>query len=238
LPPATDNRCLAIAYVNARAIMDRLDDVLTPAGWQDEYQALADGAVLCRLSLKLDGEWVVKCDVGGQSEQPDEGDRVKAAFSDALKRAAVKFGIGRYLYRLPRSWVDYDPKTKQITKAPRLPDWATAGAKSTDLPKSAPAPLPRAANGAEPVRAPVPRATPDQLHLLLEFADHFCWEPDMIRERLRKAYQADHFDGLARDQAQHLIEGLVTKYGSPEQWGQNAEADEERAAIQQEGVRS
>jgi hypothetical protein len=50
-----------------------------------------------------------KEDVGGQSEQPDEGDRRKAAFSDALKRAAVKFGIGRYLYRQKPQWVDWDP---------------------------------------------------------------------------------------------------------------------------------
>src|SRR5262245_39665187 len=80
--PATvsGNRCLAIAYVGARTVMDRLDDVLTPAGWQDEYQTLADGSVLCKLSCRLGENWVVKCDVGGQSEQPDEGDRMKAAF--------------------------------------------------------------------------------------------------------------------------------------------------------------
>jgi len=59
--------------------------------------------------------------VGGQSEQPDEGDRRKAAFSDALKRAAVKFGIGRYLYRLPAQWVDYDPRKKQFARTPTLP---------------------------------------------------------------------------------------------------------------------
>jgi hypothetical protein len=65
-------------------------------------------------------------DVGGPSEQPDGGDRLKAAFSDALKRAAVKFGIGRYLYRLPQQWADYDPAKRQFSAAPRLPDWAQA----------------------------------------------------------------------------------------------------------------
>ena len=95
------NRALALAYVDARVIQDRLDDVLGVTGWQDEYECLPDGSVVCRLRLRLGDEWITKMDVGGPSEQPDEGDRRKAAFSDALKRAAVKFGIGRYLYRLP-----------------------------------------------------------------------------------------------------------------------------------------
>src|SRR5262245_29923246 len=101
----TGNRALALAYVDARVIQDRLDDVLGVTGWQDEYECLADGSVVCRLHLRLGTEWITKMDVGGPSEQPDEGDRRKAAFSDALKRAAVKFGVGRYLYRLPAQWV-------------------------------------------------------------------------------------------------------------------------------------
>lgn len=115
------NRALALAYVDARVIQDRLDDVLGVAGWQDEYESLPDGSVVCRLRLRLGEEWITKMDVGGPSEQPDEGDRRKAAFSDALKRAAVKFGVGRYLYRLPSQWVDYDPRKKQFAQTPTLP---------------------------------------------------------------------------------------------------------------------
>jgi hypothetical protein len=115
------NRALALAYVDARVIQDRLDDVLGVTGWQDEYECLPDGSVVCRLRLRLGDEWITKMDVGGQSEQPDEGDRRKAAFSDALKRAAVKFGIGRYLYRLPSQWVDYDTHKRQFARTPLLP---------------------------------------------------------------------------------------------------------------------
>jgi hypothetical protein len=117
----TGNRALALAYVDARVIQDRLDEVLGVTGWQDEYECLPDGSVVCRLQLRIGGEWITKMDVGGPSEQPDEGDRRKAAFSDALKRAAVKFGIGRYLYRLPSQWVDYDPQRRQFTRTPVLP---------------------------------------------------------------------------------------------------------------------
>ncbi len=79
------NRALALAYVDARVIQDRLDDVLGVTGWQDEYECLPDGSVVCRLRLRLGDEWITKMDVGGPSEQPDEGDRRKAAFSDALE---------------------------------------------------------------------------------------------------------------------------------------------------------
>jgi hypothetical protein len=118
------NRALAIAYTDARVIQDRLDEVLGVDGWQDEYQCLPDGSVVCRLKLRFGSEWIIKVDVGSPSEQPDGGDRTKAAFSDALKRAAVKFGVARYLYRLPSQWVDYDPQRKQFVKTPSLPGWA------------------------------------------------------------------------------------------------------------------
>ena len=120
----TGNRALALAYVDARSIQDRLDDVLGIDGWHDSYRVLPDGSVMCRLRLKIGEQWITKVDVGGQSEQPDGGDRTKAAFSDALKRAAVKFGIGRYLYRLPSQWCDYDPHKREFIKPPTLPSMA------------------------------------------------------------------------------------------------------------------
>jgi hypothetical protein len=125
-------RALAIAYIDARLVMDRLDEVFGVLGWRDEYAIGEGGSVKCRLSVRLPGEpeWVWKEDVGSPSEQPDEGDRTKAAFSDALKRAAVKFGVGRYLYRLGGGWVAYDPKSRSIPNPPALPAWARPRRKS------------------------------------------------------------------------------------------------------------
>lgn len=139
------NRALALAYIDCRVIQDRLDGVLGVENWMDEYEILTDGSVMCRLKLRLNGEWVVKTDVGSPSEQPDSGDRLKAAFSDALKRAAVKFGIGRYLYRLPAVWCDYDPQKKQFSGIPQLPAWAVPKPKasaSTQKPTAPPATKP------------------------------------------------------------------------------------------------
>jgi hypothetical protein len=89
--PATvsGNRALALPFVDARVIQDRLDEVLGVMGWQDAYERLPDGAVVCRLSVKIGGEWITKEDVGGQSEQPDEGDRAKAAFCLPLDAQAL-----------------------------------------------------------------------------------------------------------------------------------------------------
>lgn len=149
------NRAMALAYVDARVVQDRLDEVLGVEGWQDDYKCLTDGTVVCRLRLRLGDEWVTKVDVGGPSEQPDGGDRMKAAFSDALKRAAVKFGVGRYLYRLPSQWVDYDPQRRQFAKTPSLPDFALPKKQKTPAVEKKAAAQPRTAlhtlpaNGAE-----------------------------------------------------------------------------------------
>ena len=161
-----NNRALAIAYIDVRLIQDRLDHVLGAENWQDDYEILPDGSVTCRLRLNLGGQWVTKMDVGSPSEQPDGGDRLKAAFSDALKRAAVKFGIGRYLYRLPAQWVEYDPVKKQITQLPKLPafalpggGWSVAGGgRNPSLPATLHAP-PTTAKAPAP-EVPVPAAPP------------------------------------------------------------------------------
>ena len=141
------NRALAVAYIDARMVEDRLDDVFGVGGWSDEYTPMGDGNVMCRLSVKIDGAWVVKTDVGGESEQPDGGDRLKAAFSDALKRAGVKLGIGRYLYELPKQWYDFDPAKKCFTQTPQLP--------GKFLPKKKPA-APQSAAKQQPPAASTP----------------------------------------------------------------------------------
>lgn len=121
MPPG---KCRAVAYIDARAVQKRLDDVIGPENWQDEYEVLNQGSVICRLSIWIADRWIVKSDVGSLSEQSDDGDKLKAAFSDALKRAAVKWGIGRYLYYLPFATADFDNDRKRITQPPKLPDWA------------------------------------------------------------------------------------------------------------------
>jgi hypothetical protein len=153
-------RCIPLWYIDARNVFDRLTRVVGLAGWQDAYDVLPNGNVVCRLSVRIAGGWVTRVDVGGQSDQDDAGDKCKAAFSDALKRAAVKFGVGRYLYEIPNQWVDYDEQRRQFIKPPTLPAWALpkrARGQVAPAPPAATATMPAAANG---------KLTPGQLAVL------------------------------------------------------------------------
>src|SRR4051812_41403297 len=152
-----NNRCLAMAYIDARLIQDRLDEVVGVENWQDQFEIVSDGSVICRLEIKLGDQWITKTDVGSPSEQPDGGDRLKAAFSDALKRAAVKFGIGRYLYRLSAQWVDYDPVKKQIAQLPQMPAFA--------IPKSSAKPAPEPKKEAPKAEAKPEPAKPVEMKI-------------------------------------------------------------------------
>ena len=109
---------IALAYIDARIVMDRLDLVLGVDGWQDSYVETVKGRVICTLKCRLDDEWISKSD--GAGDTGTEGE--KGAISDAFKRAAVKFGIGRYLYALPNTWVNLN--NGKISNTPVLPSWA------------------------------------------------------------------------------------------------------------------
>ena len=189
------NRAMALAYVDARVIQDRLDDVLGVAGWQDDYECREDGSVVCRLRLRLGGAWVTKMDVGSPSEQPDEHDRLKAAFSDALKRAAVKFGIGRYLYRLPAQWLDYDAKKRQFLTQPTLPAFARP---AREKPKLAATEAPKSKT------RPKPAATGDEFVRRLEEYDaklasqKVCGKGDLVRHITQAGIQAGYDADLSK----------------------------------------
>ena len=91
-------------YVTARTVMNRLDEVVGPENWWDDFVPL-EHSVICRLTIRLpDGQILTKSDAGGYAGMADPGDDDKSGFADAFKRAAVKFGVGRYLYRdgIPR----------------------------------------------------------------------------------------------------------------------------------------
>jgi hypothetical protein len=83
-------------YIDARTVMDRLDELGADV-WQDRFVDRADGSVRCGISILVDGEWVTKWDVGTESDIESD----KGSYSDAFKRAGVKWGIGRELYNKP-----------------------------------------------------------------------------------------------------------------------------------------
>lgn len=80
---------LIVCYMDARLVVDRLN-LLLPDKWWDEYEQTDNTHMVCKLTV--DG--VTRRDIGEGSG--------KALYSDALKRAAVKFGIGVSLYAVPK----------------------------------------------------------------------------------------------------------------------------------------
>ncbi len=87
--------CDCVAYIDARDVMDLLDEVVGPENWQDSFREIG-GKMYCTLSIKIGDEWIHKEDIG----TPSNMDADKGEASDAFKRAAVKWGIGRFLYDL------------------------------------------------------------------------------------------------------------------------------------------
>lgn len=123
-----------LAYVTNRAIQNRLDDIFGAHNWRNEFREWGDGAIVCGLSIRIGGEWITKWDGADKTEiEPTKG-----GLSDSMKRAAVQWGIGRYLYNLEANFADVSQskpqgdewrlaKTREGTfywRPPQLPDWA------------------------------------------------------------------------------------------------------------------
>ena len=112
---------IALAYIDARDVMQRLDDVFGMQ-WQCNYSH-ADTKTICNLGVCVNGEWIWRAGGAGDTDVEAE----KGAISDAFKRAAVLFGIGRYLYNLPNKWVPIKQRGRSyvLEATPPLPAWAT-----------------------------------------------------------------------------------------------------------------
>lgn len=116
---------MALAYMDARDVMERLDAVCGPEGWQDSYHETPNGRIVCSLSLNVNGVWITKSDAAGDTAVEGE----KGAVSDAFKRAAVKWGIGRYLYAMDAPWADCEGYTTNQNgrEAHKFKKWTPSG---------------------------------------------------------------------------------------------------------------
>ena len=98
----SNTKACMLAYVDARFVMDRLDEAVGKENWSTEYDVVGNH-LFCRLTIKWpDGSSTTKADCGMETEVDAE----KGQVSDAFKRAAVHYGIGRDLYSMPQYWAD------------------------------------------------------------------------------------------------------------------------------------
>ncbi len=117
---------IALFYVDAREVMKRLNEVCGMDGWDIPDKKETAHGVMCKLSLRMpytdkDGKevWRSRVDFGEFSKTSP----LKGASSDALKRTAVNFGVGMYLYYIPNSWYQID-KYGKFVETPTMPAWA------------------------------------------------------------------------------------------------------------------
>lgn len=128
------NRGAVIAYADPRAYTDRLNRLFTPTGWTRAYevstvssvtrmqkdQLIQTGKVLVICTLTITG---LGCHSGSGEEWADRKNAMTAAESQAFKRSASCYGLGRYLYNLAEIWVRLN-EYGQPAETPKLPQWA------------------------------------------------------------------------------------------------------------------
>ena len=104
---------IAVPYVTNRAIQARLDEVVGPENWYNDFKpwhaAGKKEAQICGISIYFEGKgFITKWDGAEDSDiEP-----IKGGLSDSMKRAAVEWGIGRYLYGMTQVWVRIEQRGK------------------------------------------------------------------------------------------------------------------------------
>ena len=152
---------LAVPYVTNRAIQNRLDSTVGIDGWQNEFKPWKDGkAQLCGISIYFpqQKQWLTKWDGADDSDF----ESVKGGLSDSMKRAAVEWGVGRYLYGMTQIWVKVVQRGKSFfivdEEQPRLDqtheDWVRK------IQSKQAAPQPQGGQGPQPAPDPSQQSRP------------------------------------------------------------------------------
>lgn len=122
-----------IPYADQRAYTDRLNALVTPAGWTRKYAIHTSANFQRGKDQRIVAKILVTCELtifglGSHSatgeEWADDDNAGTSAEAQAFKRASSCFGLGRYLYYFTGIWVDLDDRKRPKT-VPKLPNWAT-----------------------------------------------------------------------------------------------------------------
>ena len=139
-------------YLEADPIIDRLDEVLGPDGWSLDIEAVGERGAICRLTIL----GVMKAGAGQIAADQKTDQPFKAAATDALKRAAVLFGIGRYLHKVQNEW------RKPTADGSRAPRGRAAPKAPPPAPRPSPDPGSSQSSPSRPVDPPqTPAAKPE-----------------------------------------------------------------------------
>ncbi len=115
-------RAQALPYAEPRVYEDRLN-ALCPGLWSVSFKPWGEGRLICELSITAENERgeLVAATRSSTGEENDGFAPGTACEAQAFKRACSRFDLGRYLYDIPISWVDYDQASRKLTETPTLP---------------------------------------------------------------------------------------------------------------------
>ncbi len=151
-----DEKCIALAYADKRVYEERLDQVFGPQNWSVELEVstapykkvvkerrknykdpnseivtpagVIEGyKVFVIATVKVNG---VGSKASTSVAETDDENSIMTAEAQAFKRACSIYGIGKYLYNLPRIECEY--KWKKIVNPPTLPEWALPAIRCED----------------------------------------------------------------------------------------------------------
>lgn len=104
-----NSKAFCVPYVDARQVQERFDEVCGPEKWQNTYDPETGAA---SIAIMIGNDWIWKTDVGTDSNVEKE----KGRASDAFKRAAVLWGVGRDLYQKGTKVLDAEGKNPKTAK--------------------------------------------------------------------------------------------------------------------------
>lgn len=182
-----------LAFIDARAVFDRLDAAVGPAGWETHLERLGPGVYMCKLTIL----GVTRSDVGMAGD--NESEKEKSGASDAIKRAAVQFGVGAYLYQRDLPPVKLERRSNDwiLPKGWRPPSGPSAVDASTDSNTVA---FPASKTGA---------ATRKQIAKIGVEVSRVGWSDDDGRAHLQRLYQKRSRLELSAAEASEFIDHVV-----------------------------
>lgn len=223
-----------LAYVTARAIQDRLDSVFGPENWRVSYRVLGAGqqgdditsGIICSLAVRIGEAWVAKEDGAEQSDI----ESFKGGLSSAIKRAAVAWGIGRYLYGLEEGYADIVEKGGRYGKLPdkqggdvfhwlppRLPAWALPALRNKAAVGDGSPRHDQLPSTGESVRKDdisIPKAgarEAQDINDAIKKRHGASWGTDIALAYMRQAYGVTKIGDLTETQANELIVVIMEK---------------------------
>lgn len=117
--PKQDKKWACVAYMDSRYVMEILDEVCWPTNWQNLFYEVK-WKVFCKIWIKIWDDWIWKSDSWALDDDPnvDSETTSKWETSDAFKRAAVQWGIWRFLYEKEIQWItleEYNSNKYKLT---------------------------------------------------------------------------------------------------------------------------